>query len=454
MKRITSGSAQLDSVLDGGFPANAIHVIMGSPGTGKTILAERIAFTNAVSSRPALYIATVSEPLSKFITYLQEYSFADTSRIGTDVIYAGLGEKLAEHPEQAVGLVVDLVKMHRPSVLVIDSFKAISDLMPNRETWRRRLFELAGLLSAYQTTSFWIGEYTLDMISTLPEFAVADGIVALLREQHGSRDFRFLRVVKLRGSAFLDGHHALRITPAGLDIFPRLRTPAVAKDYRPIEERLSTGITGLDRLVANGFLRGSTTLLVGPSGAGKTLFGLQFLREGVERGEPGLLVSFEESPIQLARVVQHLGWDPASLLAPGKLDIFFSSPVELQIDTIIRELFQRVEKDGVRRVVVDGLGDLANTADDPLRFRDYLFALTQQFTVLNVTSMLTVENTEGSSCAFTREGISYLGDNLLFLEMHLDDKLVRTLRILKTRGSAHDGARHPISIGPGGVALG
>ncbi len=454
MRRIKSGNEQLDLILDGGFPADSIHIVMGSPGSGKTILAEQLAFTNATSDRPALYLATVSEPLQKFLAYLQQYSFADTARIGTDVIYTSVGDSLSEEPERLADTVADLVQQHRPGVLVIDSFKAIADLMPDLATWRKQLHQLAGLLSAYSTTSFWVGEYTAEMTSKLPEFAVADGIVELTREQRGSRDFRFVRIVKLRGSAFLDGQHAFRITSSGLDVFPRLLGPSVGFVYRPTDERLKSGISGLDEMIATGWLRGTTTIVVGPSGAGKTAMGLQFLCEGVRSREPSLLLTLEENPTQIARVMQHFGWDTPSLVGPDKLDVMFCSPIELQIDTIIRELFARIEKNHVRRVVIDGLGDLAYTADDPVRFRDYLFALTQQFATRNVTAILTVESGGQLEHAFTREGISYLGDNLLLLEMNLGQELTRTIRVLKTRGSAHDGRRHTLSIGAGGVVVG
>jgi circadian clock protein KaiC len=451
--RIGTGNPQLDRILDGGLPANAIHVVMGPPGSGKTILAEQLAFANASKERPALYLTTVSEPLPKFLSYLQEYSFAHPSRVGTEVLYTSLGEALAERPERLSELVTELVQQHRPRVLVIDSFKAVGELMPDLGTWRRQLHGLAGLLSAYRATTIWVGEYTPDQKAQLPEFAVADGIVELTREQHGSRDFRFFRVMKLRGSAFLDGYHALHITRAGLDVFPRLRTPAVAIDYHPADERLSTGIAGLDEMVATGWLRGTTTILVGPSGAGKTVMGMHFLREGVRCGEPSLLVTFEENPVQLARVMGHFGWEPASLVGPGKLDIFYASPVELQIDTVVRELFGRIEERGVRRVVIDGVADLASTADDPVRVRDYLFALTQHFAARNVTSMLTVETSASTARGLTRHGISYVGDNLLLLEMHLGEELTRTIRVLKTRGSAHDGRRRPLAIEAEGIVV-
>lgn len=453
MDRISSGNANLDLILGGGFPANAIHVVMGAPGTGKTILAEQLAFQNATSDRPALYLTTFSEPLPKFLSFLQEYAFADPSRIGTDVIYDNLGGTLERHPERLSERVGELLQQHRPKVLVIDSFKAIADVMPDTVTWRRELYHLAGLLSAYSATSLWVGEYTAEMTARLPEFAVADGIVELSRTQRGARDFRFLRVLKLRGSGFLNGLHAVRLTKAGLHVYPRLVTPAVALDYHPIEERVNSGVEGLDAMIETGWLRGTSTLVRGPSGAGKTLLCVQFLIEGVRRGEPCLLVNFEESPVQLARTMKHMGWAPEDLLKAGRIDLFYTSPVELQIDTIIGELFDRIRTQGVRRLAFDGLADLAITADDPLRIRDYLFALTQQLAVDRITSMFTIQES-GTGQSIDLPEVSYLGDNVVRLEMSLGEDLSRTIRVLKSRGSAHDGRRHPLVIGRGGIVVG
>lgn len=452
MDRIGSGNANLDRILGGGFPANAIHIVMGNPGTGKTILAEHLAFENATSDRPALYLTTFSEPLPKFLSFLQQYTFADPSRIGTEVIYENLGETLEHHPERLSERVGELLQQRRPKVLVIDSFKAIADVMPDTVTWRRELYHLAGLLSAYSATSLWVGEYTAEMVARLPEFAVADGIVELTRTQRGSRDFRFLRVMKLRGSGFLNGFHAVQITSAGLHVYPRLVTPIVAVDYHPIEERLSSGIEGLDAMIESGWLRGTSTLVRGPSGAGKTLLCLQFLMEGVARGEPCLFVNFEENPVQLARMMNHMGWDTAVLLQPGRLDLLYTSPVELQIDTILGELFERIRAQGIRRLALDGLADLAVTADDPLRIRDYLFALTQQLAAERITSMFTIQESDLAR-DLDLPDVSYLGDNVVCLEMMLGDDLERTIRVLKSRGSAHDGRRHSLIIRRGGIVV-
>jgi circadian clock protein KaiC len=451
MERVSTGNQAVDRILAGGFPASSINIVMGAPGTGKTILAGQLSFANG-SDRPALYLTTVSEPLAKVITYLQQYTFADPSSIGTRVIYESLAEALAE-PDGLEDHVADLIKQHRPSIIVIDSFKAMADLVPERERWRRLLHGLAGLLTAYDATSFWIGEYTADMMSDLPEFAVADGILELTRTQTGTRDDRYLRVVKLRGSRFLDGYHYFRLTPAGLDVFVRLVTPVVPDRYATSGERLSSGVAGLDELIGTGWLRGTSTVVAGPSGAGKTALSLHFLREGVARGEPGLLLSFQENPDQLARAMVAFGWSPESLLGPDKLDVLYTSPVELQIDSIVTEAFRRLESNAVKRLVVDAVGDMERSARDALRYRDYLYTLTQYVAARGVTALFTLETLGSHHPGSTGKEISPMSDNLVLLGMELDDDMTRTIRVIKSRGSGHDGRRHRLRITDQGVAV-
>ena len=449
MDRASTGNPQADLILGGGFPANSINIIMGQPGSGKTVFSEQLAFAN-LAARPVLYLTTVSEPLPKVLTYLQEFTFAQMDAIGTRIIYESVANAITKGPENLPDRVIELLQQYRPAIIVFDSFKAIGDLMPDAATWRKVLYELAGMLSAYDTTTFWIGEYIADMVPRLPEFAIADTICELTREQHGTRDDRYLHVIKLRGSAFLDGFHAFRIGHGGLEVYPRLSSPpAFGPNYGTHESRLTTGIEGLDDLIETGWLRGTTTLVNGPSGAGKTLLGLHFLREGVRHGERGLLVTFQENPTQLARICRNLGWRPDETPNCGALEVLYTSPVELQIDSIVGEIFRRIDKSNVRRVVVDALGDLAGASRDVLRFRDHAYALTQRFARQNVTAMLTMEDVRGNG----RSEVEPMIDNILLLGMLLGDTVERTIRITKTRGSGHDGRRFVLRITSDGIAV-
>ncbi len=449
-ERIGTGSPQADEILGGGFPKNSINVVMGQPGTGKSIFAEKLAFHNASDDRPILYIATLSEPLAKMVTYLQRFAFFDETKIGKSVLYEDIGQELVEGGLGALITCMErAIETSGPKIIIIDSFKALHDLAPSLPDLRRMLYTFAGILTAFQVTAFLVGEYTDDDSQRLPEFAVADGIVQFLRNPLSTRDERFLRVLKLRGSRYLEGLHAFRIGPSGLEIFPRLVSPEIPETYTIVEERTPTGIPGLDALMGGGVWLGSTTLIAGPMGAGKTTAGLQFVLEGVRRGEPCLYANFQENPMQLARSLRGLGADVEDAKRRG-LDLMYTSPVELQVDRIIVGLFERIKRTGIRRVVFDAVGDLVTAASDTARLRDYLYALVQHFTVRGVTSILMLEAPRISSGDIATGSVggdfSYMSDNVISLSLDPTTKGRRTVAIIKARASKHDLGVHDLEI--------
>lgn len=451
--RITTGNSQLDEILGGGFPAHSINILLGEPGSGKTILAERLMFANAdTDDRSILFLTTLSEPLDKVVRYLQQFRFYDEDKLTSRIIYDSIGEALTEH---GVSILVpklkELITTVKPKIIVIDSFRALHDLATSAPEMRRMLYEMAGLLSAYATTVFLVGEYGADEMANYPEFAVADGVVELARNKLGTRDERFLRVLKLRGSHYLEGLHAFRITGDGLEVFPRLVSPEQAPLYEILKSRVTTGIPGLDAILGGGFFRGRSTFLLGTTGSGKTTMALQFVLEGVRRGEEGLYVSFEENPSQLDSQVQALGWDPQDARRKGFHSLYVS-PVELQIDSIISTLFRTIQASNIRRVVVDAVGDLLVAASDRQRLFSYLYALSQHFSVKGVTSLFPYETTSMAHDTETR--MSALADNILLLGVSMEaGRGRRTLRVVKARGLQHDLDEHDVRISAKGVEV-
>jgi circadian clock protein KaiC len=454
-ERIATGCVGLDEILYGGIPANTISVIMGAPGTGKTIMAEEIAFCNATVERPALYLTTLSEPLEKFIFHGQNYTFFDAEKVGKAVIYEDLGivsrkagvQKLPE-------IVTDLLVRYKPAFLFIDSFKGLNELLPSTVERRTVIYDLATVLSAYKCTTFLIGEYAEEMITDLPEFAIADVVLNLLKYSTNVREQRFLRVEKLRGSNSIPGLHAFAIGREGIRMYPRLLSPRVAPTYEPKVERVNTGIMGLDDMIHQGFWRGSTTVVAGPSGSGKTILSLHFIREGVRNGEPGLYVGFQENPAQLARIMLNLGWNTTELLGNGNFEHLYRSPVEMQLDSVAAEVFERVRAGKVRRVVIDALGDLERRSIDRQRFADFIYALTQWFAVENVTCIMNTELRELFHVhTISDEEISNMSDNLVLLGFTNGEEMRRTIRIIKTRGSDHDNRQHFVEISDKGAVI-
>jgi circadian clock protein KaiC len=454
LERLSSGNHEADYILGGGFPANSINIIMGHPGSGKTIFAEQLIFENASDTRPILYLTTLSEPLPKVVRYLQSFAFFDEDKLGAQVVFEDVGAELAKNgPDALIPLLRKAIVTLSPKVIVIDSFKAVHDLAPSVADRRRMVYEMTALLTAYGTTAFLLGEYTEDDILLYPEFAGADGIVEMSRRRLGNRDERYFRVYKLRGSSYLEGAHAFRITSSGLDIYPRLVSPRIPEGYEPASERISIGVASLDAMLDGGVWRGTTTLLAGPSGAGKTTIGLQFALEGARKGEPTLYMNFQENPSQLIRTIRNLGADTDVVQAQG-LDLVYMSPVELQIDSIIVDMFRRIQQGKVQRLVIDALGDLASAATDLQRLHDYLYALVQHFAVSGITSVLNFETT-GNSISGTgmQNAMSYLSDNVLLLTVDGEQRTRRALRVLKTRGSAHDTRVREVEITAAGLAI-
>ncbi|CAN5422964.1 hypothetical protein BH09GEM1_BH09GEM1_29990 [soil metagenome] len=178
IERLTSGNPEADYILGGGFPANSINIIMGHPGSGKTIFAEQLIFANAGDDRPILYLTTLSEPLPKVVRYLQGFSFYDEEKLGTQVIFEDVGTELAEHgPDALVPRLREAIMTLSPKVIVIDSFNAVHDLVssslqqrpPGQPSpvgclhvahhWRRRTLgggHRAGLRGAPASIAGWV----------------------------------------------------------------------------------------------------------------------------------------------------------------------------------------------------------------------------------------------------------------------------------------------------------
>ena len=454
-ERIATGCAGLDEILNGGIPANTISVIMGAPGTGKTILAEAIAFRNATPERPALYLTTLSEPLEKFIFHGQNYAFFDSAKVGVSVIYEDLGILLRNAGiDKLPEIVTDLIIKYKPALIFIDSFKSLNELLPSTMERRTVIYDLASVLTAYRCTSFLIGEYSDVMTTDLPEFAIADVVLSLTKYATNVREQRFLGVEKLRGSASIPGLHAFSISNEGIQIYPRLLSPSIVPSYEPRIERVNTGIAGLDEMIEKGFWRGSTTLVVGPSGSGKTIMALHFIREGARNGDRCLYVGFQENPSQMARIMLNLGWNATELLESGNFELMYRSPVEMQLDSVAAEIFERVREGKVQRIVIDALGDLRRCSIDTQRFADFIYALTQWFAVENVTCIMTSELSELFEVSrISDEQISNMSDNLVLLGFTAGQEMHRTIRIIKTRGSRHDNRQYFLEINDKGAAV-
>lgn len=452
-ERIPSGSDRLDAILGGGLLRNALNLFVGLPGTGKTILAQQYLFRNATEEHPGIYLSTVSEPLEKILRYGQTLDFFDPNAVGSSVFYDDLGPGLNQDGLSGVlDHITNLLKRRRPGVIVVDSFKALRPYAEQGGDFRRFLHVLGGRLAALPVTSFWLGEYGAEEISEAPEFALADAIVSLTTDRTAEREVRVVQVLKLRGSGFLSGKHAYRISSGGIEAFPRLADPVEEPSYDLDAGRISSGIGILDGMLADGYFPGASTLVAGPSGSGKTLMGLHFVFNGAELGERGVIATLEENPTQLQRIVQGFGWS----LEHPMVEVMYRTPVDIYLDAWVYELLQMIQRTGARRVMIDSLGDLRAAAGDEMRFREYIYSLLQRLSRQGVSAMMTQEIPElFGATRLSEYGVSHLSDNVVLLQfLRGQSQVKRAITVMKTRGSAHDPGIRQFKITSEGFVLG
>ena len=451
--RLKSGHARLDAVLNGGLPADAINLVIGSPGTGKTILCQQYVYTNATPDRPAVYFSTVSEPFDKILRYGQELDFFRPEMVGTSVFYEDLGAVLHKSGLGAALARIDQVlRERRPGILVIDSFKALNVFSADEGEFRRFLHDLAGRLSAVAVSSFWTGEYNRDEETSGPEFAVADAIISLSARKSKARESRVLEVLKLRGSGFFSGEHGYRLSKGGIDVFPRLADVLDPTAYPLDVGRSTTGLAALDELLAEGYWPGSSTLIAGPAGVGKTLMGMHYIFSGALQGEPGVIATLQENHTQLERIVSGFGW---SLETPG-VEMISSSPVDVGIDEWIYMVMDRVEATGSRRLFIDSLSDLLVAAEDEVRFREWMYSLIQRCSRSQISLMMTLEVPELFDLVrISENGMSHLSDNVIILQYRrVGAEVKRAVTVLKTRASSHAQLIREFHITGEGIVLG
>jgi circadian clock protein KaiC len=441
LERLGTGSSPLDLILGGGIPRRSVTVVAGEPGSGKTVFTLQTLFHHARQGKKCLYFSTLSEPALKTIRYVQAFSFFDARLIDDRLVFVDLGSILRDGgPEKALQPLLDRVESEGADLVVIDSFKAIHDLLPDSAGSRMFVYDLAVGMAAWGATTLLVGEYAAEEIGTAPEFAIADGILQLTNERQELTAARQLEVLKLRGASYVTGRHFFDIDGDGLTFYPRVRGPAIVDDpLVDLTDRLPSGVPGLDALLHGGVPRASTTIVEGGTGTGKTLVGLHFLLEGARRGEAGILFTLEETPGQIRAAAQSFGWALAPLEAQGRLVIHYTSPVELLTDRFLDEALRLINKVGARRVVLDSVTSLALGVASPRRFRELVYALTKHVRAAGVTLLVTMEIAEQLGTArLTGHGISSIADNVIVLRyVEVQASLGRAVLVLKARGTGH-----------------
>jgi circadian clock protein KaiC len=451
-----TGVPQLDLVLGGGLPKGSLSIIIGPPGSGKTTLASQIAFAVAKRGLPVMILTALSEPTSTLLAHLSSYTFFDASLIGSTVQVYSLQQFLPQGVAATSQEILAAVRQTKAHLVVLDGFQSIRSIEPDFEPTRRLLYDLGARMSLRGTTTLITTEADFHDPSLFPEMTTGDVLIGLYFKTIGVRAFRNLEVIKVRGRAPLVGLHSLTLTNDGLHVFPRLETFVEPKflETWPIDKvdtqsvgRASFGLDELDLLLGNGLTRGTSTLLAGSLGIGKTILGLYFALNGVSQGEPTLFLSFRETGAQLLQKADNFSQGAnlrAALAAKNGLVLQRWEPVELDPDQVATRLINAIDRIGARRVVIDSIAELERAIAESSgreRSSNYLAALLSILRERGVTLLAIKETpkTTTSELDFSADTLSILAENVVFLQnIAYRGILHNVLSVLKMRFSAHD----------------
>jgi circadian clock protein KaiC len=461
INRLPSGVSKLDDILGGGWPEFSFNLIVGEPGSGKTTLAHQFMFANATPERPALYFTVLGEPTLKMLRYQQQFTFFDMTKVNGVVQFANLtDEALTNDLGKVLEAIVAKVEALSPRIVIVDSFRTLIPTAAADGSMMVHEFvqRLAMKLTSWEATTFLLGEYPEAQIRENPVFTTADGLVIMTQRIERNSMVRQVQVLKMRGNAPQPGLHTIRISDRGVQAFPRMLKPIEEAQTTITRELISTGVAGLDDMLGGGTLRGNAMLIAGPVGSGKSTIAVQFVSEGVSRGEPGVVVIFEETTPKYLDQARTLGFDLEEMAERGLLEMVYVRPLDLSMDETLYAIQSAVDRIGAKRVVLDSISGLEAALAPAFKedFLESLYRLVGALTGAGVTIFLTVEVTEPyNDMRFTPHPISFLTHDIVLQRYYeLEGRLRSFLTVIKTRARAHSRELRSYEVTAGGVVVG
>ncbi len=338
--RLPTGIAGLDAVMHGGLAAGGIYLVLGRPGAGKSILANQIAYAHVKRKGRAVYATLLAETHGRLLAQLKNLSFFDPAAVGKDIVYLnGMGALEAGGLDALLASVQQMVREQDADLLLLDGLLPPSQLGATDLQYKKFIAALQSWVLMQDCTVVILTTGATGEASSA-EHTMVDGIIELSSLKFGMRTLRELAVIKLRGSSFTEGQHAYVITEHGVEVFPRMEAAADLdlEAAQPMGERVPFGVPGMDELLGGGLVRGSTTLILGSSGSGKSIAGLQFVCAGASLGEPTLHYGYYEPPHSLEAKGARLGLDVAELRRRGLLHLVWRTSADNLLDREVHDL--------------------------------------------------------------------------------------------------------------------
>jgi circadian clock protein KaiC len=460
--RLSTGIEGLDAVLHGGLLPGQIYMIRGQPGAGKTTLALQFLMAGARRGEPVLFV-TLSESEGElrasaashgwdlhgvqFLDIHPEDQEAPPDQQYTifhpaDVELAPVTRRITE----AMGRV-------QPTRVAFDSLTEVRLLSRDPLRYRRQILALKSFLLAQGVTTLLLGESARQELDV--EIAsIVHGVVALAltKGSHGMAR-RTIEVEKCRGSDFQSGAHALRIVRGGIEVFPHLVALEHGREFA--RDRLPSGVAELDLMLGGGLDRGTSTLISGHAGVGKTTLSVHFLRQAADRGERAVLYSFDEGPAEIIHRCEGIGIPVRSALDRGLLHIERVNPLQLYPDQFASWIRDEVERRDTRLVMIDTLNGYRQSMPDENFLVGHMHQLVSYLNRMGVTSLLTneVSNLTGDFAA--SNGLSYLTDTIILLKyFEFEGALHKAIGVLKKRLGDHEKVLRDFRITPQGLHVG
>ncbi|TXG01383.1 ATPase domain-containing protein [Massilia arenae] len=458
--RTSTGIPGLDDILGGGLTPKRLYLVEGSPGAGKTTLGLQFLLDGVARGESGMYI-TLSETTDELVAVGHSHGWdlgalAIVELAGDDDLDPDSQQSVFHPSEVELGettrKVMDQVDALRPMRIVFDSLSEVRLLAQNPLRYRRQILSLKQFFSARDCTVLLLDDKTAESDQHL--HSLAHGVISLeqITRDYG-KERRRVNVLKMRGIRFRGGFHDYALDTGGIVMYPRLVAAEHVRDFTP--QVSSSGSDDLDALLGGGLVRGTNTLLVGPSGIGKTTLSTRCLLSALQRGEKASYYLFDEGlGTFFARSIQ-LGLDLRPYLGNGQLTIDHFDPAELSPGEFAQKLRDAVDQRHSRFIVIDSLNAYLQAMPGEhylvLQMHELLSYLNQQ----GVTTMMILGQHGLMTEARTDVDLSYLSDSTVLLRFfEAGGKVRRAISVIKSRTTEHATTIHELLLGQGGVVIG